>query len=135
TIYDLPSDLELSVIHARQVKAVQRGRMVVEPTLAKALAPFASPLAFLDFETGSLAVPRWTGCRPWQQVPVQFSVHAEERGALVHRAWIADGPEDPRAALAAALVEACSAAEQIGAYYASFEPDSFRRRREAGPGP
>src|SRR5207253_10084500 len=94
TIYDLPSDLELSVIHARQVKAVQSGRMVVEPTLAKALAPFASPLAFLDFETWSLAVPRWTGCRPWQQVPVQFSVHAEVRGALVHRAWIADGPED-----------------------------------------
>src|SRR5947208_3572128 len=30
TIYDLPSDLELSVIHARQVKAVQTGQMVVE---------------------------------------------------------------------------------------------------------
>jgi len=38
TIYDLPSDLELSVIHARQVKAVQTGRMVVERTLTKALA-------------------------------------------------------------------------------------------------
>ena len=134
TIYDLPSDLELSVIHARQVKAVQSGRMVVEPTLAKALAPFASPLAFLDFETVSLAVPRWTGCRPWQQVPVQFSVHAEERGALVHRAWIADGPEDPRPALAAALVEACAGAKKIVAYYASFERDCIRQLREAVPG-
>src|SRR5436309_5786446 len=34
TIYDLPSDLELSVIHARQVKAVTTGRMAVEPALA-----------------------------------------------------------------------------------------------------
>src|SRR5881275_285749 len=134
TIYDLPSDLELSVIHARQVKAVQSGRMVVEPTLAKALAQFTSPLAFLDFETVSLAIPRWTGCRPWQQVPVQFSVHAEERGALVHRAWIADGPEDPRAALAAALVEACAGAKKIVAYYASFERDCIRQLREAVPG-
>ena len=134
TIYDLPSDLELSVIHARQVKAVQSGRMVVEPTLAKALAPFASPLAFLDFETVSLAVPHWTGCRPWQQVPVQFSVHAEERGALVHHEWIADGPEDPRAALAAALVEACAGAKKIVAYYASFERDCIRQLREAVPG-
>src|SRR5881296_1458809 len=133
TIYDLPSDLELSVIHARQVKAVQSGRMVVEPTLTKALAQFASPLAFLDFETVSLAVPRWTGCRPWQQVPVQFSVHAEERGALVHRAWIADGPEDPRPALAAALVEACAGAKKIVAYYASFERDCIRQLREAAP--
>src|SRR2546430_15196741 len=77
TIYDLPSDLELSVIHARQVQAVQTGRMVVEPTLTKALTQFVSPLAFLDFETVSLAIPRWTGCRPWQQVPVQFSAHVE----------------------------------------------------------
>ncbi|HEY6157377.1 MAG TPA: DUF2779 domain-containing protein [Gemmatimonadales bacterium] len=134
TIYDLPSDLELSVIHARQVKAVQSGRMVVEPTLTKPLAQFASPLAFLDFETVSLAVPRWAGCRPWQQVPVQFSVHAEERGALVHREWIAEGPADPRPALAAALVEACAGAKKIVAYYASFERDCIRQLREAVPG-
>src|SRR5207248_6786652 len=80
TLYDLPSDLELSAIHARQVRAVTAGRMVVEPSLAKALAEFVSPLAFLDFETVSLAIPRWNGCRPWQNVPVQFSCHAEERG-------------------------------------------------------
>jgi predicted RecB family nuclease len=136
TIYDLPSDLELSVIHARQVKAVQSGRMVVEPTLAKALAQFASPLAFLDFETVSLAIPRWTGCRPWQQVPVQFSVHSEERSGapLVHREWIADGPEDPRPALAAALIAACAGAKRIVAYYASFERDCLRQLREAVPG-
>jgi hypothetical protein len=138
TIYDLPSDLELSVIHARQVKAVQNGRMVVEPTLTKALAPFTSPLAFLDFETVSLAIPRWAGCRPWQQVPVQFSVHAEERGGggapLRHHEWIAHGPEDPRPALAAALIEACAGAKRIVAYYASFERDCLKHLREAVPG-
>src|SRR6266704_2756768 len=69
TIYDLPTDLELSAIHARQVKAVRSGAMVVEPSLKDALAQFASPLAFLDFETVSLAIPRWPGCRPWQLVP------------------------------------------------------------------
>ena len=134
TIYDLPSDLELSVIHARQVKAVQSGRMVVEPTLPKALAQFASPLAFLDFETVSLAIPRWPGCRPWQQVPVQFSVHIEERGrGVVHHRWIADGPEDPRPALAEALVQACAGARKIVAYHASFERECIKRLREAAP--
>src|SRR2546430_2464100 len=133
TIYDLPSDLELSVIHARQVKAVRSGRMVVEATLRKALAQFVSPLAFLDFETVSLAIPRWPGCRPWQQVPVQFSVHAEERGGLVHRQWIADGPEDPRPALAEALVEACAGARKVVADHPPFEADCIKQPREAGP--
>src|SRR3989441_3280728 len=134
TLYDLPSDLELSVIHARQVKAVQSGRMVVEPTLPKALAQFASPLAFLDFETVSLAIPRWPGCRPWQQVPVQFSVLFRSRGrGLVHHRWIADGPEDPRAALAEALVQACAGARKIVAYHASFERECIKRLREAAP--
>src|SRR2546425_1248957 len=121
TIYDLPSDLELSVIHARQVKAVQTGRMVVEPTLSRALAQFTSPLAFLDFETVSLAIPRWPGCRPWQQVPVQFSAHVERvGGGWVHHQWIADGPEDPRPALAEAVVAACAGARRVVAYHASF---------------
>jgi predicted RecB family nuclease len=134
TIYDLPSDLELSLIHARQVKAVQTGRMVVERSLVRALAQFASPLAFLDFETVSLAIPRWPGCRPWQQVPVQFSAHIEERGrGLVHREWIADGPEDPRPALAEALVEACGGARKVVAYYASFERECIRQLRDAVP--
>ena len=134
TLYDLPSELELSAIHARQVKAVQTGRMVVEETLKKALLQFGSPLAFLDFETVSLAIPRWPGCRPWQQVPVQFSVHAEERGrGLIHHEWIADGPGDPRPALAEALVEACAGARRVVAYYASFERECLRQLREAVP--
>src|SRR5437870_2985625 len=136
TLYDLPSDLELSAIHARQVRAVTAGRMVVEPALAKALAEFTSPLAFLDFETVSLAIPRWNGCRPWQNVPVQFSCHAEERGrGLVHHEWLAEGPgdRDPRPALAEALVAACPGARRIVAYYASFERDCIRQLAVAVP--
>src|SRR5213596_3987825 len=134
TLYDLPSDLELSAIHARQVRAVTAGRMVVEPSLAKALAEFVSPLAFLDFETVSLAIPRWNGCRPWQNVPVQFSCHVEERGrGMIHHEWIADGPGDPRPALAEALVAACAGARKVVVYYASFERDCIRQLAEAVP--
>jgi Domain of unknown function(DUF2779) len=134
TIYDLPTDLELSAIHARQVRAVQRGTMVVEPSLRDHLARFVSPLAFLDFETVSLAIPRWPGCRPWQLVPVQMSCHVEEPGrGLVHHAWLAEGPEDPRPALAQAVVAACAGARRVVAYYASFERECIRQLREAVP--
>src|SRR5438876_92077 len=132
---DLPTDLELSAIHARQVRAVRSGVMVVEPSLRAVLAKFSSPLAFLDFETVSLAIPRWPGCRPWQLVPVQFSCHAEERGrGLVRHEWIADAPDDPRPALAQALVEACAGARKVVAYYASFERDCIRHLKAAVPG-
>jgi predicted RecB family nuclease len=124
SIRDLPSDFEMNVIHQRQVRAIASGRMVVEPTLARALVQFASPIAYLDFETVSYAVPRWDGCRPWQNVPVQFSVHIEQgRKRLAHHQWIAQGPEDPRPALARDLVQACAGAECVVAYYASFERD------------
>ena len=138
TIHELPSDLELSVIHARQVKAVTTGQMVVEPKLASALAEFASsPLAYLDFETVSYAIPRFPGCRPWENMPVQFSVHREGppggQKRFTHSAYLADGPDDPRPAIAEQVVKACAGATRIVAYYASFERECLRNLAEGVP--
>jgi predicted RecB family nuclease len=139
TIHDLPSELELSVIHARQVKAVTTGEMVVERTLAGALAEFESPLAYLDFETVSYAIPRFPGCRPWENMPVQFSVHREggggggAKGRFTHSAYLADGPEDPRPAIAEQLVKSCAGAKRVVAYYASFERECLRNLAEGVP--
>ena len=134
SIRDLPSDFEMNVIHQRQIRAVTSGRMVVEPTLARALAQFSWPIAYLDFETVAYAVPRWDGCRPWQNVPVQFSVHIEQgRNRLAHHQWIAEGPDDPRPALARELVQACAGAKCVVAYYASFERDCLLQLAEVVP--
>jgi hypothetical protein len=73
TIFDLPEDFPLKAAADRQRRAVQAGRMIIEPTLGDALACFAPPVAFLDFETVGLAIPVWNGCHPYGQVPVQFS--------------------------------------------------------------
>src|SRR3989441_8334849 len=101
--------------------------MVVEPSLRAVLAKFNSPLAFLDFETVSLAIPRWPGCPPRQLVPVQFSCHAEERcRGLVHHQWIADGPDDPRPPLAYPLDDACAGARKVVASYARFQLHCIR---------
>lgn len=134
TIHDLPSDLELSVIHARQVEAVSTGRMVMKAALADALTAFGSPLAFLDFETVSLAIPVWNGCHPWETVPAQFSCHVEGSGGrLVHHAFIAEGPADPRPVLAERLVSACARARGVVAYFASFEQGCLRNLAAAVP--
>jgi predicted RecB family nuclease len=134
TIYDLPTDLELGVIHARQVKAVTTGRMVVEPSLAAALAEFVPPLAYLDFETVSYAIPRFTGCRPWENMPVQCSVHREEAtGRFTHHAFLADGPEDPRPAMAELVVEACAGVKKVVAHHATFERECLKNLAAAAP--
>jgi hypothetical protein len=122
TIRDLPADFNLSVIAERQRQAVIEERIIVDPTLAKALQAFDSQMGFLDFETVGLAIPVWDGCRPYDAVPVQFSFCLQQPdGTLKYSEWIANGPEDPRPAIASALVEACEHADQIAAYNASFE--------------
>jgi hypothetical protein len=111
----------LDGVRERQRRAVQTGQLVVENGLASALVPFVSPIAFLDFETVGLAVPCWPGCSPYDTTPVQFSVHTERDGEMEHRAWLAEGPQDPRRPLALALLDACSGARTVVAYNAGFE--------------
>ena len=135
TIHALPGNLSLSPIAERQRRAVVSDRMIVEPSLRPALEEFEPPLAFLDFETINPAIPVWDGCHPYDHVPVQFSCHRQKRGGgYEHIEWLADGPGDPRPAIAEALVAACAGARTIVAYNASFEKTCLRGLGEAlGP--
>ena len=133
TIFDLPEDFALGAAADRQRRAVQAGRMIVEPTLAAALAPFAPPVAFLDFETVGLAIPVWDGCHPYDQVPVQFSAYVpDSRGALQAHDWLAEGPGDPRPALAERLLAVCAGARAV-VTYGSFDRDRIRDLAAALP--
>jgi len=106
----------------RQKRALVEGRRIVEPTLAAALAAMRGPFAYLDFETVGPAIPIWIGCRPYDQVPAQFSCHREDgRGGHDHFEWLAETPGDPREPLARALVEACAGAASIVTYNVGFE--------------
>ena len=134
TIYDLPEDVALGRIANRQRRAVQEGRIIVEPTLARALEVFVPPIAFLDFETVGLAVPVWEGCHPYDAVPVQFSCHVQEAdGRVTHHEWLAEGPDDPRPALAERLVRTCESARTVVAYNAGFERRCLEQMAEALP--
>jgi len=134
TIHDLLEDVPLGPIADRQRRAVQEGRLIVEPTLAAALDVFVPPIAFLDFETVGLAVPVWEGCHPYDAVPAQFSCHVQETdGRVTHHEWLANGPEDPRPMLAERLVLACESARTVVAYNAGFERQCIEQMAEAVP--
>lgn len=128
TLHDLPDDAEelrglgLSGAALRQVHAVKKRRLVVEPGLGDTLRALEAPIAFLDFESVNPPVPAWDGCRPYQHVPVQVSCHVVgPRGGLVHREHLAEPGGDPRPALADAVLRACEGARTVVAYHAPFE--------------
>lgn len=134
TLFDLPDDLPLNAPADRQRRAVKAGRMLVEGDLSRSLAPFRGPLAYLDFETVQPAIPVWAGCRPFDQIPVQFSCHRETPdGGLAHAAWIADGPGDPRPEIARRVIEACRGARAVVAYFMSFEKGRLEELAQALP--
>jgi len=123
TIHDVPDDAEFSIVTERQRRSVQENRLIVESSLRDALLDAITyPYAVLDFETIQLAIPVWDGCRPYEQVPVQFSCHVvTARNDLSHHAWLADDATDPRREIAARVVDACRGVEVVVAYNAPFE--------------
>ncbi|MBR1223772.1 DUF2779 domain-containing protein [Bradyrhizobium sp. AUGA SZCCT0176] len=87
-----------------------------------AMAGWAYPRTWLDFETIAFAVPRWIGTRPYQQVPFQFSAHVETiEGALDHGDFLSIDGADPRRPCAEALVKLIPLTGAVIAYNASFE--------------
>ena len=68
------------------------------------LKTLSYPIYHLDFETFQMAVPEWEGCRPYGQIPFQYSLHIEYAdGRLEHREFLAKEGTDPRRALAERL--------------------------------
>ncbi len=125
------SDVPLSRLPGRrqrlQVQAVRDGRRHVD---CNALREFVErcrfPRVFLDFETVSAAVPPVEGARPWEHLPIQFSVHRQEAagGPIAHRWFIADDLSelhDSTRELAETLVDALSDARSVLAFSAPFE--------------
>jgi hypothetical protein len=121
-VNDVPESFPLTLIQQRQQRSVTEDELRVEGDLAAALAPLQGRVAYLDFETVGPAIPVWEGLGPWHPHPVQFSCHiASPDGELEHVEWLAEGPEDSRAAMAQALSEALENVDTVVAYSMAFE--------------
>lgn len=133
TIAQLPDSEKLSPVQQRQLKAARSGERWVGPGLAKALDRVSGVVAHLDFETVSTPVPVWDGCRPWQQVPVQVSIHVERDGGVEHHEHLAEPGEDPRRGVAEFLVRTLSDVDTICVWYEAFERGRIAELEESFP--
>ena len=94
---------------------------------AAALAPHGLPAYFLDFESAQLAVPRWKGTRPYQQIVFQFSLHTLSADRLLaHTAFLDLSGNDPTEPFAVALIAACCDNGPVFVYNATFEKTRVR---------
>lgn len=133
SVWDIPKTKKLPVVAARQLRSLRENRLIVEPGLTEALAPFERPLGYLDFETVARAVPVWDGLAPWGQATAQFSYHEERPdGTYSHVGWLAEGPGDPRRELALRMIEATQGAKRI-VTYSAFEGTRIKELRELVP--
>jgi hypothetical protein len=129
-------DALLTPLQRRVKAATLTGRPWFDAEGARrALAPHTGTLRFLDFEAAGRAVPVWTGTRPFQAMPFQFSLHtlqaADDGDHIDHDEFIALGGDDPSEAFAKRLLAVCGLSGAVFVYNVSFEGqviDALARR-------
>lgn len=122
-LFDVDPMALTSAVHQRVHRATITGEPFHDIAGARSVIDrWTFPRTWLDFETIGLAIPRWIGTRPYQQVPFQFSAHVEtEGGSIDHHEFLSLDGNDPRRACAEALVAMLPAEGAIIGYNASFE--------------
>ena len=100
-IYELdqmPEDIKLTNVQKAQVRAYRTGETVIDKQAIRSeLEELSYPLHFIDYETFAPAIPLYSDYSPYDQVPLQYSLHivgapGEEP---IHRDFLHNGIDDP----------------------------------------
>lgn len=133
------SEIPLEMLNSRQHFQVESTLNQRDHVDTKAVRKFVDglryPLCFLDFETFMDAIPSFDGCRPYQQMPFQYSLHIQEArdAELKHHEYLAEPGKDPRRELLDTLLERIPDGACIIAWNQSFEIGVLRRLGELFP--
>ncbi|MGA2610709.1 MAG: DUF2779 domain-containing protein [Terriglobia bacterium] len=123
SIGDIPKDFPLTDRQKRAWECAKAGRPWFGKGLKEALAGLRYPLYFMDFETLGVALPRYAGISPYDQIPFQWSVHLQRKpGAdLEHYEFLADDANDPRLEFVNSLCPVLGKKGSVVAYNSGFE--------------
>lgn len=125
SIYDVPEDFELSKNQRIHVDVTQTGITVNKSAeISKLLDEMKYPFYYLDYETYPTAVPIYDGCRPYMQIPFQYSLHIQREpyGDYEHVEFLAeDGDMNPMRSLTESLKEVIGNEGSIIVWNKKFE--------------
>jgi hypothetical protein len=122
SILEIPDDFPLSERQRIACTSVQTGQPWFSVGLGKELESLRYPLCFMDFETINPTIPRFSGMRPFDQLPFQWSLHVQRQPEAEpeHYEFLATDVGDPRREFISTL---CGALGESGSIvvYAAFE--------------
>jgi predicted RecB family nuclease len=122
SIHDIPEDFSLTDRQRIACTSVQTGQPWFSAELGKELESLTYPLCFMDFESANPATPRFSGMRPFDQLPFQWSLHVQRQPEAEpeHYEFLATDVGDPRREFITSL---CGALGESGSIvvYAAFE--------------
>jgi predicted RecB family nuclease len=122
SIRDIPEDFSLTDRQRIACTSVQTGKPWFGEELGKVLESLTYPRYFMDFESVNPAIPRFSGMRPFDQLPFQWSVHVQRKpdAEPEHYEFLATDRSDPRREFITSL---CGALGESGSIvvYAAFE--------------
>ena len=123
SISDIPDDFPLSERQRRACTAVQTGDPWFSAELGKELESLKYPLYFMDFESVNPAIPRFSGMRPFDQLPFQWSSSRATRAQRRARTLRILGDRQRATLDASSSVRLCRALGESGSIvvYAAFE--------------
>lgn len=123
SIHEIPDDFELTEFQRRVCTAMQTGQPWFGEELKNEFAPLKYPLYFMDFETVNPAIPRFSGMRPYDHLPFQWSVHVQRQPAAApeHFEFLALDNRDPRTSFVSSLCAALGETGSIVVYNQQFE--------------
>ena len=85
-----------SDLYRRIQEAHRTGQAILAPGSVQIMKEYPYPRYFFDFEGIDLAVPRWVGVRPYEQIPFQWSCHIERApGVFEHAEFLDLSGDDP----------------------------------------
>jgi len=111
SIRDVPLDYPGITPAQREVcDVIQTGEARFDPELKNELSRLGEPIHFLDFETWRSALPVFAQTRPYQALPVQWSLHTLD-GGMRHAEFLHADSTDPRRPFITSLLHALGVAD------------------------
>ncbi len=82
------------------------GKLQLNSKVKEWLSSLSCPRYYLDFETVAPAIPLWSGTKPYEVIPFQYSIHLEDRhGQVSHMEFLDLSGDEPSKLLAERLIQ------------------------------
>ena len=134
TLDQIPGDIKLTDVQKAQLRAYRTGETVLDKQAIRSeLENLCYPLHFIDYETFAPAIPPYSEYSPYDQIPLQYSVHivGAPGDEPIHRDFLHVGTDDPSTSFFCSLQQHVASFGTIIVWNQGFEShvnDSIARR-------